>query len=460
MENAGPLFWYGLFVLILTGSLILIPYIWRGTSLLSGWNMMLVGLASFTGLGCLEAFTSPIIRFHGLDWFQPTKAEVTWFMSATTLFLAALIGTYYYNPFKRLTDRTLNKWPPQSTALYLWVIGGCLIVIVLAPLTMNSVFIGRVTLQLSHKAIVFATVFSFLLWMRQKMNPAWLALFIGTFLAALMLAMLAGATRRLFLSVFLGPVVVVYMTYVRHWRPSRALIALGLAAVTLLSINFIYNSFRRIGMHAGARERTAATLLEGARNVDTTWLQKLSSDTFRMMAQSNVQYALFTKRNVDTGRLEAKTLNTVLFVLSYPIPRAIWPEKPSVIGLVITHDVVGARRANWGVNVIGHAAYEGGLWVAGLYGFLAAVGLRFLDDPFLRQPTNPFLMSAFAAAGPHIVGWPRGDIGVMSTEVLECFLFVFAIGIGARLFFGTDKTTQTSRVAIPRARPFQQSLAR
>jgi hypothetical protein len=459
MDNSEPLFWSGLVVLVLSGSLVLIPYLRRGGSLLSSWNMMLVGLASFTALGCWEACTSPIIRFPGMDWFQPTKGEVSWFMTATTVFLAALIGTYYLNPFKKLTDRTLNKWPPQSTSLYLWVIGGCLVVIVLAPLTMRSVFVGRVMLQLSHKAIIFATVFSFLLWMRQKMNPAWLGLFIVTFLAALMLAMLAGATRRLFLSVFLGPVVVVYMTYVRHWRPSRALIAISLAAVTLLSINFIYNSFRRVGMRGGP-ERSATTLLERARNIDSSWLQTLSSDTFRMMAQSNVQYALFVKRSVDSGRLEAKPLNTLLFVLSYPIPRAIWPDKPSVIGLVITHEVVGARRANWGVNVIGHAAYEGGTLVAALYGFLAAVGLRFLDDPFLRQPTNPFLMAAFAAAAPHIVGWPRGDIGVMTTEFAECFLFVVILGISARLVFGTDKRTRAEGAPLVAARSFQRSFAR
>jgi hypothetical protein len=334
-----------------------------------------------------------------------------------------------------------------------------MVVIMLAPMTMNSVFIGRVTMQLSHKAIIFATVFAFILWMRQPLNPAWLAVFIGVFLAALMLAMLAGATRRLFLSVFLGPVVVVYMTYIRHWRPSRSLIALGLAAVTLLSINFIYNSFRRTGMRGGT-ERNAATLIEGAKNVDSAWLEALTHDTFRMMAQSNVQYALFTKRNVDIGRLESKPFNTLWFLASYPIPRVLWPDKPQVIGLTITHDVVGARRANWGVNVIGHAAYEGGYLAAFVYGVLIAIALRFLDDPFLRQPTNPFMMSAFAAAAPHIVGWPRGDIGVMSTEILECFLFVFAMGVGARLFFGTEKSPQATRAAIPRAQPFQKSLAR
>jgi hypothetical protein len=113
---------------------------------------------------------------------------------------------------------------------------------------------------------------------------------------------------------------------------------------------------------------------------------------------------------------------------------------------------------SWGVNVVGHTAYEGGLWVAALYGFLAAVGLRFLDDPLLRQPTNPFMMAVFAAAAPHIVGWPRGDIFVMTVETAECFLFVVILSVSARVLFGTDRSTQTW--ALPHARPFRQYLAR
>jgi hypothetical protein len=458
MENCEPLFWYGLIVVALSGVLIIVPNLMGKSSLLTGWNIMLLGLASFTGCGCLEAATVPM-RFPGITWFSPTKEEVSWFMATCTVFLVALIGTYYLNPLKKVTSRTLNNWPPQTQPVALWVIGVSLIIILLMPLTLGSVFVGKVMMNLSHKAIIFATVFSFLLWLRQKMNPAWLALFIVTFLAALMLAMLAGATRRLFISVFLGPVVCVYMIYVRTWRPSRAMIAIGLAAVTLISVQFIYNSFRRFGMRTG-EERTATNLLHEVRNIDSSWMQRLREDTYRMMAQSNVQYALFTKRHVDNGRLEVKPLNTLAFVATYPIPRAVWLDKPTVIGEVLPHEIVGAERTSWGVNVVGHAAYEGGMWVAGLYGLLAAIGLRFLDDPLARQPTNPFMMAMFTAAAPHIAGWPRGDLGVMTTETAECFLFVVLISVSARILFGTEKSAPVRRSPLPNPRSFQRSVAR
>jgi hypothetical protein len=458
MQNSEPLFWYGLFVFALTGGLIIIPNLTRNASLISGWNMMLVGIASFTGFGCLETADSEIIRFPGLSWFQPTADEVTWFMMSSTIFLAALIFTYYWNPFKRFTSRVLTKWPPMSTGLSLWVIVVCLVVVLLVPLTIGLTFFGKIIMNLSHKAIIFATVFSFLLWMRQKMNPGWLALFLVMFPAALMLAMMAGATRRLFLSVFLAPVVVVYMTYVRHWRPSRALLAIGLIAVTLLSINFFYNSFRRVGMRASStKERNLGTLLNEARNVDSSWLTRVREDTYRLMAQSNVQYSLLTQRHVDNGTLEPKPLNTLWFILAYPIPRTLWPDKPQSIGLIMPQ-TVGKMHVSWGINVVGHTAYEGGLWAAALYGFLAAVGLRFLDDPLRRQPTNPFLIAVFTAAAPHIVGWPRGDLMVMTVETAECFLFVILLSFGARLIFGTERSTQTR--IFPRARLLGQPLAR
>ena len=85
MDNTQPLVWYGLFVIALTGSMILIPFVRGRTMLISGWNVMLLGVAIYTGLGCFEAATSPFIRFSKVDWFQPTKDEVTWFMSSFTI---------------------------------------------------------------------------------------------------------------------------------------------------------------------------------------------------------------------------------------------------------------------------------------------------------------------------------------------------------------------------------------
>jgi hypothetical protein len=72
-----------------------------------------------------------------------------------------------------------------------------------------------------------------------------------------------------------------------------------------------------------------------------------------------------------------------------------------------------------------------------LYAVLLAFFIRIMDEPLVMQPDNPFLISMHAAALPHIVGIPRGDMAVMFAETAECLLFALLLGILCRLIFGT-----------------------
>jgi hypothetical protein len=151
---------------------------------------------------------------------------------------------------------------------------------------------------------------------------------------------------------------------------------------------------------------------------------------------------LLSEHFVNTGMLEPKLLNTVKFVIAYPIPRSIWPGKPVALGATIVQDIVGYRSTSWGCGIAGQAAYEGGLLVAAMFGYFGAFGAKLIDSSLQRQPTNPFLIAILAAASAHILAWPRGDLGNMTNEILECFLFAIALGIGGRFLFGTDRAYQ------------------
>jgi hypothetical protein len=168
---------------------------------------------------------------------------------------------------------------------------------------------------------------------------------------------------------------------------------------------------------------------------------------------------MLTDHYVRQGDLEAKPLNTFKFIAVYPIPRRVWPNKPESLGRVITHQVLG-RTTTWGTGVAGHSAYEGGLIVAAMFGYMAAFGIRFFDDPLMRQPTNPFLIAMLAAAAMHLVAWPRGDLAVMTFEVAECFFFTIVLAWIGRFLFGTDKSWLMNRLAIPRGRAVYQASAR
>jgi hypothetical protein len=69
---------------------------------------------------------------------------------------------------------------------------------------------------------------------------------------------------------------------------------------------------------------------------------------------------------------------------------------------------------------------------------LAATGIRFIDDPLQRQPTNPFLLAILITSSTHILTWPRGDIFNMTVESAQSILFAFLIALGGRFLFGTE----------------------
>jgi hypothetical protein len=322
--------------------------------------------------------------------------------------------------------------------------------ILAAPVAAGTPFFGMALAKLSQKAIVFACVFSFVLWYRNKLNIAWLGVFIVVFAAMSFLAMLAGGGRRLILSVFVGPILVIYYIYVRNWRPTRGMVAVALATLAMFTVGLMYSSIRHFDRGAGKRARTAENLAEEVGKIgEKDWMSGFAKRRLFFLSQQAVHYSLITDRFITMGFLEPKPLNTLSFLISYPIPRKIWAEKPKPLGGTIGEEVIPhyarSRGVRWGCGVAGQARYEGGLLVAALYAYLAVFGVRLIDDPLIRQPHNPFLISILATASPHILGWPRGDLGIMSMETMQAFLFAIILGIIGRILFGTASVPSDSR---------------
>src|SRR5262245_27918115 len=127
MQNCEILGWYGALVLVFCGAMIVVPY-WRGKAdLISAWNFLLLGIAIFVGLQCIEAATSPV-RFHCFESFSPTKSEVWFYLGATNIFLAVLMLVRSYDPVsKAIVGRLFNNWPPNSTTVNFVVVVICLV---------------------------------------------------------------------------------------------------------------------------------------------------------------------------------------------------------------------------------------------------------------------------------------------------------------------------------------------
>lgn len=451
MANSDPLVPFGIAICVIVGLFIVVPFLRGKTDILTGWNTLLVSLITFTGLGSIQVHYVSGFSYPELDWFQPSAQEVQWYMWASASFIVALLGTYYFfTPAKRFAQRRLRNWPPVDLPVTATILAACFFFVVTSFALAGVTFIGPALAKLGHKAAVFACVFSFMLWNRNRLNLSWLFLFFGVLGVSMLYCMLVSPGRRLIMSLFLGPVLCIYWTHVRSWKPSKVLMAAAITAILMLCVSAVYSKFRWYNLAAGERRSVSGLVaqLKEVRNRGNL-LSTLLNARLGYFAQENGNFALLTERYVAQGTLVAVPLNTFRFVATYPIPRKLWSHKPEVLAVTITHDAAHLPGTTWGVGLAGHGVYEGGIPALILYGMFFACFMRLLDEPLLLQPSNPFLISIHAAALPHVLGIARGDIGVLIIEIGECILFAVLLGLACRSIFGTQRLPSPTMASLP-----------
>ncbi len=157
------------------------------------------------------------------------------------------------------------------------------------------------------------------------------------------------------------------------------------------------------------------------------------------MGQDSVECALGVIQLLNDGsnRMEISPLHSLLFIVSNPVLRDWWPDKPISHGanLASVFELKGTT-ANLGINVVGQCYIDGGLWVHILYGITMALFLRYLDELLVRRPGNPLIIAGLCGVSSHLMGWPRGCLGVMGMQILQIVAFIFLARLAIGLVFG------------------------
>jgi hypothetical protein len=443
MQNSGPLAPFGILVIVLTGILIVVPYLRRKSDALTAWNILLFSGAIFIGIGCLEV-TYGFFHWPELQWFQPTRGDIRRYMLGATIFYTSLLITYYKFPLARsIGARFWNKWPPMSISVLLFVLTVCLAFSLAAFVVGHSVILVSLVKNVSHKAAVFAVVFSFCFWFRDKRNPLLLGLFVGVLCYACLFSMLMFGGRRLILSVAVSPLICTYWLRWRYLSPRSNLIRLSAVAIFALCVAMFFSSIR----HYHSQDADNASVAKLVESLHATSLDKMIHGVTRnwlhYFSQYSVHYSLLTMQLVDKQVVPVEPLNTLLYVLVYPVPRAIWANKPALLGgpRLVNGILQMPYHTSWGLGIVANGYQEGGMVVIALYAFLAAFGLRIFDDAMVRHPDNPFLLAIFCSISAHLVAWVRGEAGIMTTEILEAFFFAWGLSLLCRFIFGTTRPT-------------------
>jgi hypothetical protein len=421
--------------------LIVVPY-WRGKAdLATAWNFVLIGCAIFIGVACLEAVDPPERIFDRYVSFDFPDQDYRATLLRSVFFLACLLTFYYLIPIgRRFASKRFAHSPPWSTTLYGYVLLVC-VATVLAALTIGASDVGffrEAFLNLGHKASVFAVAISFYAWYRNRTSPIALTIFLAILTFSAIYVMKVSHGRRLLLSVAFAPLAIMYWTTWRYRRPSRVLLFGAVSAAIIVTIGLWYQTFRFFDKKGKAGERSFATVVHAAQNVDfenmkeqlVTWRWRLPQGVF--------PYAMITKRLVDSGQLDVQPLNSLRFVVTYLIPRRYWPDKPQPLGAIIVTEVLKLPwNTNWGLGVAGQAYYEGDWAALAIYAALLVFMVRMIDEPLKREPNNPFFISVCASASLYLITWLRGDLGLHTVEVLECFIFLVGMQLLGAMIVGS-----------------------
>jgi hypothetical protein len=428
--------WFGFALSAVLGLFMLVPFWRRRSDALTAWNLILLGSIIFIGVGCMEVYAH---RMHWpeLKWFDANNHEIRWVFLATIVFYSALLFFYYKVRFPdRLLQNRLSKWPELSTGVMMVVLGICLGVSALMPFVARITFVREIALNFSHSALSIAVTFATAYWLKNRVSPFALALLLLCFGVAAVESMVAFQGRRLLLTVAFGPLVACYWLSWRYWSRVKLTALFGALALGLMIVAAFYSTFRHM-----KGERTASSVIQKAKSVSVEDIKSQLSDVYHYLAQYTVHYSLLTIRLTDEGKLQERPLDSIREIISYPIPRRLWPEKPRDLGVYIVTDTLHLPyKTNWGVGIVGQGYHDGGLVVLVLYAFLVTVLAKFIDVPLSRQPDNPFLLAALASSSAHLVALMRGGLAAMTINVLESIFFVLALAVLCRAIFGTARS--------------------
>lgn len=454
MQNSAPLLPLGWAVIVVSTLAIIIPVLRGKADAITFWNIFHVSCITFIGIGCLEVVYGEF-HWEQLQWFQPSRNDVQILIIGTILFYITIFASYYLlaKPIRSVTGRFLNKWPPNSTTGTLLMVALALLVTVATMATTHVFYVGNLMLNISQKASVFAIVFTFCHWYQNKRQLPMLLLFLGLFVYLALFVMVTFVGRRLLMSIAIGPIVCMYWLKWRYAPPKTILAGMVVVGFFAFSVALFYSSFRHSGSIWGKQgERSFANVVKA---IEATSVENMvdyfKTQSLHFFSQYTQHYSLLTIHLIEQREIEVQPLNTLKFLATYPIPRALWPGKPAALGGYIVKDVLRINAdTNWGLGVVGHCWHEGGYLVVVLYGFLIVVVIRLMDDAMRRHPDNRFLIATFVAASPHVLAFTRGDTVTMSTEIMEAFAFAWLVGTAGRFMFGTDtRSSQTGTFPSP-----------
>jgi hypothetical protein len=421
---------FGWLFVAASGALILVPYLRRKQDLLTSWTLFMFGSMNFVGFAAIQSGNS----LNHL-YTSPSSDDYVTFMVGAVAFYAVAIFTYYFIKFPtKLSHRVLRKWPPRNPSVMVKLMPVCVALVLGMVFVPNVQFLGQFMLFFGLYGAIYAVVFMFSAW-RQRPFNVFLLIGLVVAIAVAFVITNTGYGRRDFLSVIVTVPLCWYWLGGRRRSPYRVLASIAMwGALAMVAL-------------------AGVSLVRANTNTDNTFIQsaiaKIKAIPLSFSIRSNSE-VLFGGDAVEASLAAihyyavrpVHPFFTVMYVVSNPVPRAWWPEKPQALGQTLPKDIGYTSLhgpINFGPGIVGHGAQEGGAWILAIYGFVFACVWKFFDSLLVEDPDNPYLIGILGSVSGQVIAFARGDIGLFWVLILGGFITGMVISIIARMLFGTEK---------------------
>jgi len=421
---------FGCLFALAMAAAILIPYLTGKADLLTSWNLFLLGSLNFVGCGAVVAGQSTF----RLGWYDDDDRLK--FVLGAIVCYAALFASYYTLRLpRRLAGRSLSKWPPIWGPTLVVLIAFCLL-LTIGGLYLPSVQgVTQIMAIAGRVAPVLILAYLFMIWMERPSHPVLLALLAASVILALAVAMSGDITRRNLLSIVMTIAICLYWLRLRYSRPRWSLTVIGVLGLVAMLATAGWTAIR-------FQLRGPTTLAGKLEGVVTSGAGSGSRLLDLFSGDAAAECGCIAIHHY-THEAAPQPFFTIKFVLSNPVPRAFWPDKPKALGETLPHDLGVWKKGyvNWGPCIIGHGFHEGGAvggyFMLMFYGVLFGGIMRFFDQLLRRQPNNPFLIATLGATSAQIIAFSRGDIGYFCIAIIGVSMSGLLVPLFIRLFSGT-----------------------
>lgn len=425
------LYRFSIAVIVWAAVMLVVPVLRRKSDVFTAWNFFLVGVLMFNGRSGINAATSE----HYLP--ELSRSSYTLYYVGTIVFYTTITLTYYFFKVpRRVAGKTLLQWPQFAPVPTAFIAGALMLLAATLVVQIPIPVIGQIALNFGLVSPSIALALVSVAWFRDRTNVFLLAMLLLCLAAAIISALAAGISRRFLMSSLSAVPVALYWVWLRYQSTPKIVTVIAVALASTVPVVAGFTAIRH------SLEGEEVTALQRAQRMLQALPEAIKSggSSEGFTGQDSVECALCVIQLLNDGSktMEVDYLNSLKFIATNPIPRDVWPEKPSSIGVRLV-GLFGIRGvfANLGLNVVGQCYYDGGLWVHVLYAIMMGSFLRYFDELLVREPGNPLLIGGLVAMSGQLIAWPRGGIESMGMQVIQGFALMVITGWCARMVFGT-----------------------